>query len=92
MKPALYVVAATALLAACESTPVWQKDGADEATRKGDAATCHAKARLAPATRPTPPRSIYASSMVLDADNERLRFEQEEFRNCMDEKGYNSRR
>jgi hypothetical protein len=92
MKHALYVVAAAALLAACESAPVWQKAGASEATMKEDGATCHGKARLAPSTPAKPPPSIYASTMVLDADNERLRFEQEEFRRCMEEKGYSSKR
>ena len=48
MKAALRVVAAAALLSACESAPIWQKAGASEATMKEDGATCHAKARVTP--------------------------------------------
>lgn len=92
MRHALLVVTAAALLAACESTPLWQKAGASDSMRQEDTQACHTKARLAPSTRAKPPPSIYGANMVLDADNERLRFEQEEFRQCMEEKGYSAKR
>ena len=92
MKAALRVVAAAALLSACESAPIWQKAGASEATMKEDGATCHANARIAPSPRARPAPSIYAGTMVLEADDARLRFEQEEFRQCMEEKGYSAKR
>jgi len=91
MKHALWLCVAT-LLAACESQPVWQKAGASEATVKDDTQNCHTKARLTPSSRPQPPPSPYASAVVLSAEDTRLRFEQEEFRQCMEEKGYSAKR
>jgi hypothetical protein len=93
MKNALLVVAAAALLAGCETkSPAWAKDGASEAMVNEDTASCHSKARVAPLPYPAPPRSTYTVGAELTADDARLRFEQEEFRRCMQEKGYNAKR
>jgi len=93
MKTALHVVAAAALLAGCEiKSPAWDKAGASEATVNEDTSNCHLKARVAPSPHPAPPPSPYAASVALNADDARLRFEQEEFRNCMQEKGYSAKR
>lgn len=92
MKPVLHVVVAAALLAACESAPVWQKDGVSESVRKDDSDSCHTNARLKPTPYPNPPPSPYAATTALNADDARLRFEQEEFRHCMQDKGYSARR
>jgi hypothetical protein len=93
MKTALHVLAAAALLAGCETkSPAWDKAGASEATVNEDTANCHSKARVAPSPHPAPPRSAYGASTELNADDARLRFEQEEFRRCMQEKGYNAKR
>lgn len=82
-------IAALALLAGCETKPVaWEKSGASEATQKDDAQNCHTKARLTPSDRPKPPPSAYGATVALAAEDSRVRFEQEEFRRCMDEKGY----
>jgi hypothetical protein len=93
MKTALHVVAAAALLAGCETkSPAWDKAGASEATVNEDTGSCHLKARVAPSVQPSPPPSAYGASVVLNADDARLRFEQEQFRICMQEKGYNAKR
>ena len=93
MKTVLHVVAAAALLAGCETkSPAWDKAGASEATANEDTASCHAKARVTPDRYPAPPRSTYTAGVELTADDARLRFEQEEFRRCMQEKGYNAKR
>ena len=92
MKHLLSIAVAAVLLAACESAPVWKKADASEAMMKDDAYGCHAKARVSPSPYPKPPPSPYAAAVVLDADDARLRFEQEEFRRCMEEKGYSAKR
>jgi hypothetical protein len=92
MKHFLSVAVAAALLAACESAPVWKKADASEAMMKDDAYGCHAKVRVSPSTHPKPPPSVYGAATVLDADDARLRYEQEEFRRCMEEKGYSAKR
>lgn len=76
-------------LTACASQPVtWSKPGASDAAVRDDTQSCHTKARLAPSDRPKPPPSPYAASMALSAADTRERFEQGEFRKCMEEKGY----
>ena len=93
MKTVLHVVAAAALLAGCETkSPAWDRPGASEATVNEDTASCHLKARVAPSPHPAPPRSTYGAGTELNADDARLRFEQEGFRNCMQEKGYHAKR
>ena len=82
-------IAALVALSGCESQPItWQKAGASEATLRDDTQSCHVKARLAPSDRPKPPPSPYAASVALSAADTRERFEQGEFRKCMEEKGY----
>lgn len=80
---------ALVVLAGCESQPIaWHKPGASEATVRDDTQSCQIKARLAPSDRPRPPPSPNAATMVLSAEDQRQRFEQGEFRKCMEEKGY----
>ena len=89
MKPTfLYVT--LALLAGC-SSPTWQKAGADEAMTTADAQSCSTKARTSPSRHPSPPPSAYGGGSVLALENTRAQFESNEFRGCMQEKGYSAR-
>jgi hypothetical protein len=90
MKHPLSLLIAAALLAACESKPVWDKPGASEAVAVEDAQSCHLKARVTPSTRPASPPSPYGGTIPVE--EQRARFERDEFRNCMAEKGYSAKR
>jgi hypothetical protein len=86
-------VVALVLLAACASKPItWQKAGAAEATLADDTHGCHSTARHAPSPYPIAPRSAYATTGALSGEDTRMRFEQEEFRRCMEGKGYSQTR
>src|SRR3954470_12207631 len=87
------------LLAACGSPPTWQKADATEATVQNDADDCRAKARSAPLperyisspiSQSITPQSITAP--VLAREEQRARFEADEFQKCMMAKGYTAKR
>jgi hypothetical protein len=88
--PILFVAA----LAACSSTPAWQKPGATPDTVQADQDSCRADAKLAF----FPPRTAvmgrpWSSSDPIDmqwVELNRASFEAEEFRRCMRAKGYTS--
>ena len=90
MKPTLLYVTLAAL-AGCGSSPAWQKAGADEATTTADGQSCGTKARTAPSRHPSPPPSAYGGPSVLALESTRAQFESNEFRGCMQEKGYTAR-
>lgn len=86
-RPAIAVV--LLLLAACGSPPTWQKSGATETTVQNDSSDCRVQARLAPLPeRYIPAPSPSATSKVLSLEEERARYESDEFQKCMIAKGY----
>jgi hypothetical protein len=89
MKPGTFCISVV-LLAGC-SSPTWQKSGADEAMTAADAQSCSTKARTAPSRYPSPPPSAYGGPNVLALESTRAQFESNEFRGCMQEKGYSAR-
>jgi hypothetical protein len=92
MKHLSYLCLAAALLAGCAAKPAtWQKAGADEAIRSGDAQACSLQARTAPSPYPQAPVSAYGAPAALTVD-ERGQFEQARFSRCMEEKGYSAQR
>ena len=81
------------LLSACSSPPTWEKAGANETTVANDSNDCRVQARLAPLPeRYVPSPDPSATSRVMSLEDERAKFESQEFQKCMTGKGYTSKR
>ena len=93
-RPAWNAVAMLALiLAACSSPPTWEKAGANETTVANDSSDCRVQARLAPLPeRYVPSPDPSATSRVMSLEEERTKFELQEFQKCMTGKGYTAKR
>ena len=93
MKPSRPVSPALAtfalILAACSSPPTWEKAGANETTVANDSNDCRVQARFAPMPeRYVPSPDPSATSRVISLEDERAKFESQEFQKCMTGKGY----
>ena len=92
MKHAPYLFVTLALLAGCQSRPpVWDKAGANEASRQDDLDACHLKAVTSPQTRPAP-SSAYGATVALSVDESRAWQERLVFDECMAGRGYGAKR
>jgi len=80
-------------LAACGSSPTWDKAGATETTVQNDSDDCRVKARLAPLPERymgSPTASV--TSKVQSREEQRAMYEADEFQKCMMAKGYTAKR
>jgi succinylarginine dihydrolase len=88
----LAIVVFPVLLAACSSSPAWDKAGASETTTQNDSNDCRVQARLAPLPeRYTGSPTASVTSRVMSREEERAMFESQEFQKCMMAKGYAKR-
>jgi hypothetical protein len=88
-------LAAVALfLAACSSPPTWDKAGASESTVQSDSSDCRVQARFAPLPELYigSPTGSSVTSNVLSREEQRAKFESQEFQKCMTGKGYTAKR